>query len=108
MLAVMKPKSNISFSALAPLLATMEDDIPDSKNGNHRRNKSIVERVKDMLMRENVPSSLSNGINDDANNLPDLDSLNEEKSAKENGFSTQPVREVSQVLFRFFSATGFS
>ena len=65
MLAALKPKAKVSFSALAPLLATMEDPIDpyaprgglprkrNKKNGEHQRAPSIADRVKMILMEEN-------------------------------------------------------
>ena len=63
MLAAVKPKSKISFSALAPLLATMEDTVDDmrhrgaSKKKRHHRGPSIADRVKAMLMGDAGASS---------------------------------------------------
>lgn len=108
MLAVMKPKSKISFSALAPLLATMEDDnysVDDrsrrskSSKNRHRRDRSIVDRVKDMLMGDaNIPEGDENERGDDK--LLDMQSLEGENSV--NGdpadFSGQPVRELPNQL----------
>lgn len=54
MLAQLKPKGKVSFSTLAPLLATV-DNIPGGKTKkkkNHHRGPSIADRVKMMLMGE--------------------------------------------------------
>lgn len=112
MLAVMKPKSKISFSAIAPLLATMEDDnysVDDrsrrskSSKNRHRRDRSIVDRVKDMLMGDN---SSTNNIPEEAENekedvkLIDMQSVEGENSVSGDpaDFSGQPVRELPNQL----------
>lgn len=133
MLAVMKPKSKIrsvqrsdeatctchatfshhftfSFSALAPLLATMEDDnysVDDrsrrGKNNRHRRDRSIVERVKDMLMGDNAPANIPEGDEhekgDGGDRLLDMQSVKGESSVGDPAdFSGQPVRELPNQL----------
>ena len=73
MLAALKPKSKVSFSALAPLLATMEDPIDYATGGKPRKKKSrnrgasqsIADRVKMMLMGENNNTDQS-GQDDDS------------------------------------------
>lgn len=61
MLAALKPKSKVSFSTLAPLLATMDDHVGSDLSGGrpkkkkksgHSRKKSIADRVKMMLTGE--------------------------------------------------------
>ena len=73
MLAALKPKSQVSFSALAPLLATMEDPVDNVSGGKpkkkkkkmqHKRGQSIADRVRTMLMGENN-SSAEEGQHDD-------------------------------------------
>ena len=108
MLAVMKPKSHVSFSALAPLLATMEDDAHsiDDKNrkskNRHRRDRSIVDRVKDMLMGENGSTNIPEGNESETgdNKLLDMQSIDGENNATEDpaDFSGQPVRELPNQL----------
>ena len=104
MLAVMKPKSKISFSALAPLLATMEDDAysvdEKSRKSRHRRDRSIVERVKDMLMGDNVSSNhIPEGDENADEKLIDMEAIEGDNSTTENAdFSGQPVRELPNQL----------
>lgn len=109
MLAVMKPKSKISFSALAPLLATMEDSVDDttsrkskSSKKRHHRERSIVDRVKEMLLGDiscNIPEGNANSKGDDK--LLDLQSLDGENNSiieEPVDFSGQPVRELPNQL----------
>ena len=57
MLALLKPKSLVSFSALAPLLTTVDDTKSRKKRHNHHRGSSIADRVKSMLMGASNSSS---------------------------------------------------
>jgi hypothetical protein len=113
MLAVMKPKQKISFSALAPLLATMEDDTnsvdgtskkKSGKKGRHHRERSIVDRVKEMLMGENITSSNIPEVNEKKkpeDKLLDLQSLEGDNNSvidEPVDFSGQPVRELPNQL----------
>ena len=76
MLAALKPKSKVSFSALAPLLATMEDTVDNSgvsggkpskkKKMHHNRPASIADRVKMMLMGE-TNGDEDDGVKDEEN-----------------------------------------
>ena len=50
MLALLKPKSLVAFSALAPLLTTVDDTHSRKKKKNHHRGASIADRVKTMLL----------------------------------------------------------
>ena len=72
MLAALKPKAKVSFSALAPLLATMEDPIDNISGGKqkkrksqHNRGPSIADRVKKMLMGENGAEQAEDHHDDD-------------------------------------------
>eukprot|EP00804_Cyclotella_cryptica_P009696 CCRYP_011232-RC/>CCRYP_011232-RC protein AED:0.07 eAED:0.07 QI:178/0.84/0.78/1/0.69/0.5/14/828/1553 len=110
MLAVMKPKSKISFSALAPLLATMEDSVDDTASRKsktskkrHHRERSIVDRVKEMLLGDNISSNIpegnANSKGDDK--LLDLQSLEGDNNSiieEPVDFSGQPVRELPNQL----------
>lgn len=99
-----------SFSALAPLLATMEDDsysVDDrskrSKNNRHRRDRSIVERVKDMLMGDNATANIAEGNEhekgDEGDRLLDMQSVKGDSVNGETAdFSGQPVRELPNQL----------
>jgi hypothetical protein len=108
MLAVMKPKSKISFSALAPLLATMEDDAysVDDKSrrskSRHRRDRSIVDRVKDMLMGDNTSANIPEEYENERADIKllDMQSIEGDNSTIEDpaDFSGQPVRELPNQL----------
>jgi hypothetical protein len=111
MLAARKPKSKVSFSALAPLLATMEDpvDFWGGKSGNkkkkHHRGQSIADRVKMMLMGEGGSAEGGNddGVKDEENDkLSDLhgsdDLCNGNAVEGSEDFSTNPVRNLPDQL----------
>jgi inositol hexakisphosphate/diphosphoinositol-pentakisphosphate kinase len=107
MLAARKPKSKVSFSALAPLLATMEDpvDFWGNKKKKHRRGPSIADRVKMMLMGEGSSAEVGNddGVMDEENDkLSDLhgsdDLCNGNVVEGSENFSTHPVRNLPDQL----------
>jgi len=105
MLAALKPKSKVSFSALAPLLATMEDPFDnvhsggksnkkkkEKKKGMHHRGpsrgQSIADRVKLMLMGENGAEEDDDGVKDEENDkVSDLQQRLEDRSDGSNGNS---------------------
>ena len=111
MLAARKPKSKVSFSALAPLLATMEDPVDfwggksNNKKKKHHRGPSIADRVKMMLMGEGGSAEGGNddGVKDEENDkLSDLhgsdDLCNGNVVEGSEDFSTNPVRNLPDQL----------
>mmetsp|Transcript_56610 Transcript_56610/g.120192 ORF Transcript_56610/g.120192 Transcript_56610/m.120192 type:complete len:1719 (+) Transcript_56610:117-5273(+) len=115
MLAALKPKSKVSFSALAPLLATMEDPVDGDvsagkakkKKKRHGRKKSIADRVKMMLMgdsnaeegrieaeeNDRVSEASSHGNCSYGNSLGPGDTYEEPVD-----FTTNPVRNLPDQL----------
>jgi len=94
MLAAVKPKSKISFSALAPLLATMEDTVEDTyrsktKKKRHNRGPSIADRVKSLLMGDNASNA---NEEDEALDLHASDTENSALCEVPEDF--KPVREI--------------
>ncbi len=95
MLAAVKPKSKISFSALAPLLATMEDTVEDIYRGKmkkkrHNRGPSIADRVKSLLMGDNA----SNATNEEDEGLDMHASDAENNTLCEVPEDFKPVRDI--------------
>ncbi|KAL7543874.1 hypothetical protein ACHAXR_013260 [Thalassiosira sp. AJA248-18] len=113
MMAALKPKSKVSFSALAPLLATMEDPVVNIPGGkpkkkkNHNRGASIADRVKMMLMGEN--DAEEDGVQDEKNDkVSDLHGSDAGSNGNSVGlldtyeepvdFITNPVRNLPDQL----------
>jgi len=114
MLAALKPKSKISFSALAPLLATMEDPVdsnrsrrkPKKKKKGHSRNKSIADRVKMMLLGEGDADA--EGDDEEKDKIADTSSYGNGSYGNSVGpedtyedpinFTTNPVRNIPDQL----------
>ena len=115
MLAALKPRCNVSFSALAPLLATMEDPIedfgtPKKKKKHHHRGHSIADRVKMMLMRDKTEEEEEGGTGDENDKVTDLQGsehsssdpctpgLQGETYEEPVDFTTNPVRNIPDQL----------
>jgi len=104
MLAARKPKSKVSFSALAPLLASIEDPVDfwggksnsKKKKGSHHRGPSIADRVKMMLMG-GEDDGIKEEENDKLYNLTASDSENNNVEESED-FLTNPVRNLPDQL----------
>ena len=111
MLATLKPKSKISFSTLAPLLATMEDSVDDmnrrskAKKKRHNRGPSIADRVKMMLMGDAASGSSHVEEEDEEDKDEENDKLLDLHSSEgENGIVIEepidftPVRDLPNQL----------
>lgn len=120
MLAALKPKAKVSFSALAPLLATMEDPVDDASAGGknrkkkkmHQRGPSIADRVKMMLMGSETSAGEDDGDKDEENDkVSDLQGSEDLDGSNVNGavvpaevyeepvdFMTNPVRNLPDQL----------
>lgn len=76
MLAALKPKSQVSLSTLAPLLASIEDPVEKpvkkKKNHPHNRGASIADRVKMMLMGENTAEEEDGVLDEENDKVSDL------------------------------------
>jgi hypothetical protein len=101
MLAACKSASRVSFSALAPLLATMEDPVESysgwkakkSKHKKHNRGPSIADRVKKMLLGDGEE-------NDDGVKAEEDDKVSElgDPYEESEDFTTNPIRNLPDQL----------
>jgi inositol hexakisphosphate/diphosphoinositol-pentakisphosphate kinase len=91
MLALLKPKSLISFSALAPLLTTVDDTKSRKKINRHHRGASIADRVKSMLM--GASNSSQNDTDDDEENDKVTDLQTSDAGSTGNTFAIGNVHE---------------
>ncbi len=118
MLAALKPKSKVSFSALAPLLSTIEDPVESAVSGGksgkkkkmpHHRGQSIADRVKYMLMGENTTEGEGHddGVKDEElDKVSDLQGSEDadgsiglgEQYEEPVDFTTNPVRNIPDQL----------
>eukprot|EP00985_Skeletonema_marinoi_P012906 scaffold6316_cov113-Skeletonema_marinoi.AAC.7 len=103
MLALLKPKSLISFSALAPLLTTVDDTKSRKKrhHHNHHRGASIADRVKSMLMGASNSSQNDTDDNekDEENDkVTDLQTSDAVGEVREEAVDFTPIRDLPDQL----------
>eukprot|EP00986_Skeletonema_menzelii_P017176 scaffold18049_cov117-Skeletonema_menzelii.AAC.2 len=103
MLALLKPKSLVSFSALAPLLTTVDDTKSRKKRNHHghHRGASIADRVKSMLMGASNSSQNDTDDNekDEENDkVTDLQTSDGVGEVREEPVDFTPIRDLPDQL----------